>query len=47
MEIKCSVDELKELLKKDTSIEATTDISINSKKFISALEKYRNSQATN
>lgn len=47
MEIKCSVDELKKLLKIDTSIEPPTNISINGEKIISVLEKYQNSQATN
>ena len=48
MKIECTVEELKELMKKETPVAVTTDvINIDGKKIATALEKYQNFQATN
>ena len=42
MKIECTVEELKELIKKETPVEGTTDVSVklNGKEITSVLEKY-------
>ena len=48
MEIKCTVEELKELIQRNTPVAVTTDvIKLDSNKITSTLEKCQNSQATN
>lgn len=49
MKIECTVEELKELLKKETPAAGTTDVTIklDGKKIITSLEKYQNCQTTN
>lgn len=48
MEIKCTPQELKELLNKETPVDKATDviIELDGKKIISSLEKYQNCQTT-
>lgn len=48
MEIKCTVEELKELMQKNTPVAVTTDVvKLDTNKITSVLEKCQNSQATN
>ena len=48
MEIKCTVEELKELIQRNTPVAVTTDvIKLDANKITSTLEKCQNSQATN
>ena len=48
MKIECTVEELKELIHKNTPVAVTTDvIKLDANKITSALEKCQNSQATN
>lgn len=44
MKIECTVEEFKKLLQKETPVAGTTDvnISLDSNKIISSLEKYQN-----
>ena len=47
MKIECTVEELKELLKKETPVGDTTDVKINGKNITSFLDKSHNSELTN
>lgn len=48
MKIECTVEELKELIQRNTPVAVTTDvIKLDANKITSALEKCQNSQATN